>query len=295
MDPGNGRTALGRAFVSLAGRSRSAGAQHAGRPAVRSYANVASAAARAACRIPAFAPASPANLQKQVRSAAHSGRMMSTQMNPQRDPLTFETRDPNSAEFWDERYAAQFTPWEAAGLPGAFDVLSASLFAADASAPRRVLIPGCGNGHEIAWLVEHGYDALGIDISNEAIALARRRMPPPLAERHVRNADFFSLADGPFDWIYERAFVAALPPAQWSRWAEQCARLTQPGALLAGYFCIEAAPAEPRRGPPFPVMRDELDLMLGLAFRLVRDIPIDPVLSAPVFAGRERWIVWQRR
>lgn len=217
-------------------------------------------------------------------------------MKPNSDagPPRFETRDPTRAEFWDERFAARFTPWEAAGLPGAFDVLTASLIAPGRAPAKRVLVPGCGNGQEIAWLAEQGFDVIGADISTEAVALARKRLPPALAERCVRHADFFALADAPFDWIYERAFVAALPPAEWSRWAETCARLTRPDAFLAGYFCIETARTEPRRGPPFAATRDELDLLLGLDFRLVRDIPIDPALSAPVFAGRERWIVWQR-
>lgn len=215
--------------------------------------------------------------------------------NPDAGPPRFETRDPRRAEFWDERFAARFTPWEAAGLPGAFDVLATSLLEPGNAPANRVLVPGCGNGGEIVWLAEQGFDVLGVDISTEGVALARKRLPPKLAERCVRHADFFALADAPFDWIYERAFVAALPPAEWPRWAAQCARLTRPGALLAGYFCIEPAPAEPRRGPPFPATRDEIDLLLGLSFRLVRDIPIDPILSAPVFAGRERWIVWQRR
>jgi SAM-dependent methyltransferase len=206
----------------------------------------------------------------------------------------FGSRDPTRAEFWDERYAAQFTPWEAAGLPPTFDVLAASLFDAAHRPAPRVLMPGCGSGHELAWLAEHGFEVLGIDIAERALARARKSLPPVLAERCARAADFFAFDDGHFDWIYERAFVAALPPSLWPRWAEQCARLTQPGAWLAGYFCIEAAPTEPRRGPPFAATRAELAALLGARFRLVHEIAIDAALSVPVFAGRERWIVWQR-
>lgn len=207
----------------------------------------------------------------------------------------FATRDPTRAEFWDERYAAQFTPWEVAGLPATFDVLAASLLASTGSTRPRLLVPGCGNGHEIAWLIEQGADVLGVDISERAVTLARSQLPAALSDSAIVLSDFFALDVAPFDWIYERAFVAALPPTEWPRWVAQCARLTRPGAWVAGYFFIDAAVTEPRRGPPFAGSRDELDVMLGLDFRLVRDIPIDPDLSAPVFAGREHWIVWQRR
>lgn len=214
-------------------------------------------------------------------------------------PPAFRARDPSTAEFWDERYAAQFTPWEVAGLPATFEVLAMSvlsgLLEGQGPHPRRVLVPGCGNGHEMAWLLAQGADALGVDLSPAAVALARQRLPDPQAAERIQQADFFALDAAPFDWIYERAFVAALPSALWPRWAAQCARLTRPGALLAGYFFLDPSPPAARRGPPFVASLDELDLMLGLAFRRLRVIAIDPTLSAPVFAGREHWVVWRRQ
>ena len=53
----------------------------------------------------------------------------------------FDTRDPAESAFWDERFAAGFTPWDAEGVPAAF---TRWLQALGAGRGRRVLVPGCG-------------------------------------------------------------------------------------------------------------------------------------------------------
>lgn len=202
----------------------------------------------------------------------------------------FSSRDPSQPAFWDERFAAGFTPWEAAGDPPAF----LRWLDAASLAGARVLIPGCGSAHEAATLDARGADVLAIDYSPEAIERARSRLAPALAERVLRLADFFAFEAAPFDWIYERAFLAALPPRLWPAWAQRCAQLLKPGGGVAGLFFIDDAAAEPRRGPPFAIRRAELDRLLGADFDLALDIEVPPAESAAVFAGRERWMAWHR-
>ena len=68
------------------------------------------------------------------------------------------------------------------------------------------------------------------------------------------------------------------------------AQLVPPGGVLAGFFYFD----EGERGPPFPMHAQvELDALLGGAFERVEDAPVGD--SIPVFAGKERWQVWQRR
>jgi SAM-dependent methyltransferase len=199
----------------------------------------------------------------------------------------FSTRDPSQPGFWDERFAAGFTPWESAGVPPAL------LRWLDAGAGPRVLVPGCGSAAEVAALAARGCDVLALDYSPVAVERARRLMPE-LAGR-IRLADFFAFDEQPFDWIYERAFLAALPPRLWPAWAQGCARLLRAGGALAGLFFIDEAAGEPRRGPPFAVTSAELHGLLEAAFDRVADDPVAEAESAPVFAGRERWQVWRRR
>jgi SAM-dependent methyltransferase len=203
----------------------------------------------------------------------------------------FNTRDPAQAAFWDERFAAGFTPWEARGVPPG---LERWLGADGPGAGARVLIPGCGTAYEVAALAARGCDVLAIDYSTAAVARAREALGPALAAR-VMQADFFAFEAAPLDWIYERAFLAALPLRLWPAWTQGCARLLRPGGSLAGFFFIDEQIAAPRRGPPFAVTSAELHGLLDPAFDLVDDRAVTATESAPVFAGRERWQQWRRR
>ncbi len=204
----------------------------------------------------------------------------------------FSTRDPSQPAFWDERFAADFTPWDARGVPPAF---RRWLDQTRPGAGARVLIPGCGAAYEAAALDACGVDVLAIDYSPAAIECARGQLPKPLADRVLRLADFFAFDAAPFDWIYERAFLAALPPRLWPAWAHRCAQLLGPGGRLAGFFFIDDAAAEPRRGPPFAIRRAELDRLLAADFDLAQDVEVPAAESTAVFAGRERWLQWRRR
>jgi SAM-dependent methyltransferase len=204
----------------------------------------------------------------------------------------FGTRDPAQAAFWDERFAAGFTPWDQGAAPPA---LARWLARTPLRPGARVLIPGCGSAYEATLLAAAGFDVLSIDIADAALARARRALPDDVAARVLRKADFFAFAAQPFDAIYERAFLCALPPRLWPSYAARCAQLLAPGGRLAGLFFVDAALREPRRGPPFATTRTELDALLSTAFVCTEDQAIEPEESVAVFAGRERWMAWQRR
>ncbi|MGB8415925.1 methyltransferase domain-containing protein [Paraburkholderia sp.] len=202
--------------------------------------------------------------------------------NPPSAP-DFATRDPNSPEFWDERFEHHFTPWDQAGVPAAFQSF------AERHRDAAVLIPGCGSAYEALWLAQQGNPVRAIDFSPAAVAAAREQ----LGAQHgqwVEQADFFAYTP-PFTpaWIYERAFLCALPLARRADYARRMAELLPDGALLAGFFFIGATP----KGPPFGIERTELDALLTPYFDLIEDEAVHD--SIAVFAGRERWMTWRRR
>jgi SAM-dependent methyltransferase len=200
------------------------------------------------------------------------------------DTPSFPKRDPAGAEFWDLRYAADFAPWDAGRVPSQLrDFVTAQ------RKSRSVLVPGCGSGWDVRFLAESGWKVLGIDFSHEALAAARRVLGPHV--NHVRYADFFAcMPEEPFEVVYERAFLCALPRRLWQDWGKRMAQLVQPGGLLAGYFYFDAGD----RGPPFALHAPyELSELLEPAFTRESDAPVPD--SIDVFQGKERWQVWQRR
>lgn len=196
----------------------------------------------------------------------------------------FPKRDPAGAEFWDLRYAARFAPWDAGRVPaGLVD------WVARTPAARRILVPGCGSGHDVRFLAEAGRDVLGIDFSAAALEAARAVLGPHAAR--AIQADFFAPLPGePFDAVYERAFLCALPRRLWPDWGRRVAQVVKPGGLLAGHFYFDAG----ERGPPFPLADDAaLAALLEPAFERLEDAPVAD--SIAVFAGRERWQAWRRQ
>jgi SAM-dependent methyltransferase len=137
-------------------------------------------------------------------------------------------QDSSLPEFWDTRYRGGVTPWDAGGVP---PQLTRWL---KRHPKARVLVPGCGAGYEVRAFAEHGHDVTAIEFSEAALEAAQRELGP-LAER-VRQADFFSLAAAPYDVVYERAFLCALPRRTWQRGAACTAALVRPGGELAGFF-----------------------------------------------------------
>lgn len=197
----------------------------------------------------------------------------------------FPKRDPAEAGFWDLRYEADFVPWDAGGVPDELRTFIAAM-----RVPPRVLVPGCGSARDVRFLAEAGCDVLGLDFSHEAVEAARKVLGPHASR--VRQADVFApIFEAPFEVVYERAFLCALPRRLWSRWGLRMAELVARGGTLAGFFFIDADAGE--RGPPF-ALRDDAELrgLLEPAFTRVEDTPAEG--SIEVFAGRERWQRWRR-
>ena len=220
-----------------------------------------------------------------IHEQAPYNRAMNSSDSPhsKKAPPEFPRLDPAGAAFWDVRFEADFTPWDQGGVPQCL-----TDYVDRQPAPRRVLIPGCGAAHEVRFFCENKWPVKAIDFSSAAVARARKVLGH--LGFSVEQGDFFapSSAVEKYDVIYERAFLCALPAHLRRAWADRVAALLPSGGHLIGFFFFDV----PGRGPPFPIAREELDALLTNRFTLIEDaIPPD---SIAVFAGREKWQVWQR-
>lgn len=190
---------------------------------------------------------------------------------------------PEHPDFWCKRFGEGVTPWDAGKVPNAL-----ANFTAQRSTPLNTLIPGCGSAWEAVHLADAGWPVTALDFSPVAIATAREVLGDTAVD--LVCADFFTFSSSrPFELIYERAFLCALPRKLWADWGRRVAELLPNGALLAGFFFI----CEQPKGPPFGILPDELDALLTPNFVRIEDAAVDD--SIAVFSGRERWQVWQRR
>ena len=191
-------------------------------------------------------------------------------------------QDSSKPDFWESRYRDNVIPWDAGKVPAALRDYEPAI-----ARGARILIPGCGSGYEAAYLAGRGFDVLAIDFSAGAVAAARNNLGT--LENIVRLADFFDFDyDTPYDVIYERAFLCALPRKMWEGYSDRCAELLKPDGVIAGFFFFADSP----KGPPFGTSPAELDALLKPHFERIEDRAVAD--SIDVFAGKERWQVWKK-
>jgi thiopurine S-methyltransferase len=189
-------------------------------------------------------------------------------------------------DFWNPRYESGRTPWDFGGVPAAVGE-----YLAAHPGGGRVLIPGCGSGYELGAFSAASFDALAIDFSPAAVIRAQHRLGGSLARR-VLLGDFFQHdLGGPFDLIYERTFLCALPPDLRPAYARRTAGLVRPGGSIVGFFFFENTALD--HGPPWGVAPGALEKLLDENFVRTSDRPVSD--SLPIFAGKERWQEWRRR
>jgi len=134
---------------------------------------------------------------------------------------------------WEARYLKSETGWDRGGASPAAEAWMDHL----GLTPCRLLVPGCGFGHEVVHFAEHGFDVTAIDIAPSAI----RRLEEELSEKNLSAqticGDLFNYApDAPFHAIYEQTCMCAIPPDQRMQYAECLHRWLAPGGQLLAMF-----------------------------------------------------------
>ena len=179
---------------------------------------------------------------------------------------------------WDELYRRGETFWDKGGAsPPMREYL------AKHEVRGRVLVPGCGRGHEVALAVEHGLDAVGLDIAPTAVTEARG-LYPQLGERLVVGSLFDPPAAlrGTFDAVLEHTCMSALPPGLRSEYRRGIDLTLKKGGLLIGVWFINPDLDPGEEGPPYPLSVAALTELFADGYEVVEDY-----VPEVAFAGRE--------
>jgi len=157
----------------------------------------------------------------------------------------------------------------------------------------RALVPGCGRGHEVALAVQHGLDAIGLDIAPTGVAEARA-LYPHLAERFVTGNLFDPPQEmrGAFDVVLEHTCMSALPPTLRADYRRGIDLTLRRGGLLIGVWFINPALDPGEEGPPYPFSVAELTALFAVSYEIVEDYVPDVAFGGR--EGRERVRVLRR-
>ena len=183
--------------------------------------------------------------------------------------------------YWNERYLQGNTGWDmgqvSPPLQAYFDQLT--------DKNRSILIPGCGNSYEAAYLLEKGFTHISLlDISPVLTDRVRNRLPKTPALR-ITTGDFFDHR-GQYDLIIEQTFFCALDPRKRPAYIEQARSLLHPGGRIAGLLFDRTFSPD---GPPFGGHRDEYERLFAKHFHIRTLAPC--YNSIPARAGTELFLI----
>ena len=129
---------------------------------------------------------------------------------------------------WEGSYRKGETPWDFGGpAPPLVALLEGRTV--DHRGAGRVLVPGCGAGHDVVAWQEAGMEIVGLDLSPSALAAARERYGEGITGL---EGDFFDealAARCDVEMLFEHTFLCTIAPSlRWS-YVEAATRWLVPG------------------------------------------------------------------
>ncbi|MEO0041008.1 MAG: hypothetical protein RL329_456 [Bacteroidota bacterium] len=135
--------------------------------------------------------------------------------------------------YWENRYQQQDTVWDLKQVSPPLKFYINQLKNKDL----RILIPGCGNAHEAAYLLERGFTNITlIDIAPTMVDALKQQFKAHPAIKVVLG-DFFELPfeqQGMYDLILEQTFFCALNPILRPTYVEKMHQLLVSNGKLVG-------------------------------------------------------------
>lgn len=186
---------------------------------------------------------------------------------------------------WEARYKAGDTPWDKGLAAPPLSEIDAKYFEG------RVLVPGCGFGHDVRGISRADNEIVGFDLAQSAVEGARK-IPQTGSVRYVFG-NFFELPEefiGKFNAVFEHTCFCAINSQDRARYVASVVQALQPSGFLVAIFYIDPGHEE---GPPFPVNHNELDNLFGTKFDLLKAWV--PKVSFPGREEREEVRIYQLR
>ncbi len=128
------------------------------------------------------------------------------------------------------------------------------------TAGKRALVIGSGFGDDAEQLAAWGFKTTGFDVSKTAIEAAKKRFSQSQVEYAI--ADMFNPPANwlrSFDFVLEIYTVQSFPAEMRPKAIEAISRFVAPGGLLLAIARGRDEGSLEGQGPPWPLMRDELD------------------------------------
>jgi len=174
---------------------------------------------------------------------------------------------PSDAQHWEEVYTRtdpQTLPWNAGGPdPDLVRLVKAGTIPAG-----QALDIGTGPGHDAVFLIQHGFNVIGIDISPSAVRLARENASASGLFGFFQQGDIrqIPVEDHFIDFANDRGCFHVLASADRRKAVEEVHRVLRKGGL---YLLHVFSDKEPPGEGPHRFTRKELDDLFSEKFKVL--------------------------
>lgn len=198
--------------------------------------------------------------------------------------------DVNSPEYWEYRYKQKTDDWNLGTPTPVFEELLKSDKLEDSG---KIVVIGCGRGHDAILFAKNNYLVTAIDFSASAIRETRRNAKKAKVHVETIEANIFELPGKllhKFDFVLEYVTYCAIEPGRRIEFLDNIQRMLKPGGIFIGLFF----PIDKREGgPPFAVDIKEIDSHLSKTLKLIySEIPKSSVKPR---LGKEMLMLWKKR
>lgn len=188
-------------------------------------------------------------------------------------------------EYWEERYEKGETGWNVGKITTPIKEYIDQLKDKNI----KILIPGAGNGYELEYLIEKGFNNSSVvDYATTPLENIKKRIPE-LDKSQIINADFFEL-EGKYDLIIEQTFFCALNPDLRQAYVQKMKALLNPNGKIAGLLFQFPLTSE---GPPFGGSIEEYVSLFQNDFNIIT-LKIAYNSIAPR-ANKELFVIFERK
>lgn len=198
------------------------------------------------------------------------------------------SREGYSQDDWQGHYDADDLKWDI----GCVSPPLSRLFEEGVLTPGTLLIPGCGQGHEVVYFAQRGFGVTAVDYAPGAVSLLRKNLGDQGLKGQVIHQSFFDLdstLNAQFDYQLEQTFFCAIHPDDRPRYVETAARILKPGGLLAGVFYNTGEEG----GPPYNTTQEDIHRFFSNDFEVFRLEPCDHSIERR--AGKELLAILKRK
>lgn len=196
---------------------------------------------------------------------------------------------------WEQHYLEKNTPWDKGKAAPSLDA-----FLRDRQVlTGRILVPGCGLGHDVRALSAAGGDeaeVIGLDLSPTAMIQANEFTK--VGREQFVTGDYFDLPEDlsdSFDWIWEHTCFCAIDPDMREKYVKASAKALKKGGKLLAVFYLNPYDEEhpPGEGPPHGCSLDELEKLFAHHFDIIEHWP--PGEAYPGRENKELMMILQKR